>query len=134
MRIALCCGLKVFGKNSLDNVADSSGLEKQFRVSNEVKLLDVYNYPNPTSGETHFTFKLTQIPDEIKIKIYTIAGRLIKEINIPPTDLKYDFNKIFWDGRDEDGDIPGNGVYLYKVILTAGEKTEKVIQKLAIVR
>ena len=126
--------LKVFGKNSLDNVADSSGLEKQFRVSNEVKLLEVYNYPNPTSGETHFTFKLSQIPDEVKIKIYTIAGRLIKEINIPPTDLKYDFNKIYWDGRDEDGDILGNGVYLYKVILTAGEKTEKVIQKLAIVR
>ena len=99
-----------------------------------MKLLDVYNYPNPTSGETHFTFKLTQIPDEVKIKIYTIAGRLIKEINIPSTDLKYDFNKIFWDGRDEDGDFPGNGVYLYKVILTAGKKTEKVIQKLAIVR
>ena len=55
-------------------------------------------------------------------------------INIPSTDLKYDFNKIYWDGRDEDGDILGNGVYLYKVILTAGEKTEKVIQKLAIVR
>ncbi|MCH7974895.1 MAG: T9SS type A sorting domain-containing protein, partial [Bacteroidetes bacterium] len=126
--------LKVFGKNSLDNIADSSGLEKQFRVSNEVKLLEVYNYPNPTSGETYFTFKLSQIPDEVEIKIYTIAGRLIKEINIPSTDLKYDFNKVYWDGRDEDGDILGNGVYLYKVILTAGEKTEKVIQKLAIVR
>jgi len=126
--------LKAFGQNSLGNIADSSGLEKHFLVSNDAKLLYVYNYPNPTSGETHFTFKLTQIPDEMKIKIYTIAGRLIKEIKIPAVDLSYDFNKIFWDGRDEDGDIIANGVYLYKVILTAGDKTEDVIQKLAIVR
>jgi len=126
--------IKVFGQNSLGNIADSSGLEKHFLVSNEAKLLYVYNYPNPTSGETYFTFKLTQIPDEIKIKIYTIAGRLIKDIKIPATDLNYDFNKIYWDGRDEDGDIIANGVYLYKVILTAGDKTEDVIQKLAIVR
>ncbi|RKY97522.1 MAG: hypothetical protein DRQ13_04580, partial [Ignavibacteriae bacterium] len=126
--------LKAFGQNSLGNIADSSGLEKHFLVSNEAKLLYVYNYPNPTSGETYFTFKLTQIPDEMKIKIYTIAGRLIKDINIPAMDLSYDFNKIYWDGRDEDGDIIANGVYLYKVILTAGDKTEDVIQKLAIVR
>ncbi len=124
----------MFGQNSLGNIADSSGLEKHFLVSNEAKLLYVYNYPNPTSGETHFTFKLTQIPDEMKIKIYTIAGRLIKEIKIPAIDLSYDFNKIYWDGRDEDGDIIANGVYLYKVILTVGDKTEDVIQKLAIVR
>jgi hypothetical protein len=126
--------LKIFGQNSLGNIADSSGFEKHFLISNEAKLLYVYNYPNPTSGETHFTFKLTQIPDEMKIKIYTIAGRLIKEIKIPAVDLSYDFNKIYWDGRDEDGDIIANGVYLYKVILTAGDKTEDVIQKLAIVR
>jgi hypothetical protein len=126
--------LKVFGQNSLGNISDSTGLEKHFLVSNETRLLYVYNYPNPTSGETHFTFKLTQIPDEMKIKIYTIAGRLIKEIKIPAVDLSYDFNKIYWDGRDEDGDIIANGVYLYKVILTAGDKTEDVIQKLAIVR
>ncbi len=126
--------LKVFGQNSLGNIVDSSGLEKHFLVSNEAKLLYVYNYPNPTSGETHFTFKLTQIPDEMRIKIYTIAGRLIKDIKIPATDLTYDFNKIYWDGRDEDGDIIANGVYLYKVILTVGDKTEDVIQKLAIVR
>jgi hypothetical protein len=126
--------LTVFGKNSLGSVVDSSGLEKRFMVSNEAKLLNVYNFPNPTAGETHFTFKLTRIPDKIKIRIFTIAGRLIKEIEVPPADLKYDFNKIYWDGKDEDGDIVGNGVYLYKVILTAGEKTEDVIQKLAIVR
>jgi hypothetical protein len=126
--------LKVLWKDSGGNIVDSSGVEKFFLVSNEAKLLNVYNYPNPTSGETHFTFKLTQIPEEIRVKIFTIAGRLVKELKYISSDLKYDFNKLYWDGRDEDGDILGNGVYLYKVIMKAGDKSEEVTQKLAIVK
>jgi hypothetical protein len=126
--------LKVLWKNSSGNIVDSSGVQKFFLVSNEAKLLNVYNYPNPSSGETHFTFKLTQVPEEIKIKIFTIAGRLVREIKLTSSDLKYDFNKIYWDGRDEDGDILANGVYLYKVIMKAGNKSEEVTQKLAIVK
>ncbi len=126
--------LTVFGKDASGNVADSAGVSKSFVVDNEAKLLNLYNYPNPFAGETHFTFKLTQIPDEIKIKIYTIAGRLVKQIRIPGDELDYDFNKIYWDGRDEDGDLLANGVYIYKVILYAQGKTKEITQKLAIVR
>jgi hypothetical protein len=126
--------IKILWKDSGGNIVDSSGVEKFFLVSNEAKLLNVYNYPNPTSGETHFTFKLTQLPEEIRIKIFTIAGRLVREIKLSSSELKYDFNKIYWDGRDEDGDVLANGVYLYKVIMKAGEKAEEVTQKLAIVK
>jgi hypothetical protein len=126
--------LRVLWKNSGGNIVDSSGVQKFFLVSNEAKLLNVYNYPNPSSGETHFTFKLTQLPEEIRIKIFTIAGRLVREIKLTSAELKYDFNKIYWDGRDEDGDVLANGVYLYKVIMKVGEKSEEVTQKLAIVR
>jgi len=35
---------------------------------------------------------------------------------------------------DEDGDTLANGVYLYKIVVKAGDNTEDVIQKLAIVR
>ncbi|MGB5287879.1 MAG: FlgD immunoglobulin-like domain containing protein, partial [Ignavibacteriaceae bacterium] len=126
--------LRVLWKDSQGNIVDSSGVEKFFLVSDEAKLLNVYNYPNPSSGETHFTFKLTQIPEEIRIKIFTIAGRLVREIKLNSSDLKYDFNKIFWNGRDQDGDVLANGVYLYKVIMKAGDKTEDVTQKLAIVK
>ena len=73
--------LKIIARNSTGVIADSSGIERRFVVSDQTQILDVYNYPNPSAGETFFTFKLTQIPDELKIKIYTVAGRLIKEIN-----------------------------------------------------
>ena len=83
--------------NSEDIIVNQVGhdlFEKFFLVSNEAKLLLVYNYPNPFTSETHFTFKLTQIPDEIKIKIFTIAGRLVREFSVSSAGLDYDFNKI----------------------------------------
>jgi len=126
--------LKVLWKDVEGNIVDSSGVEKYFQVSSEAQLLYVYNYPNPTSGETNFTFKLTQIPDELQIKIYTIAGRLIKEIDLNSSELRFDFNKIYWDGKDEDGDPIANGVYLYKVIMRAGDVSQAITQKLAIVK
>ena len=71
--------LRVFGKDASGNIGDSSGITKIFNVESNAKLLNVYNYPNPFVDDTYFTFKLTQIPDEIKIKVFTIAGRLIKD-------------------------------------------------------
>ncbi|MBI9073498.1 MAG: hypothetical protein JEY94_17985 [Melioribacteraceae bacterium] len=126
--------LKVLAKDASGNEADSSGYIKKFTVSSEAKLLYVYNYPNPFSEETYFTFKLTQIPEEIEIKIYTVAGRLVKIIKMDAAELSYDFNKIYWDGKDEDGDELANGVYLYKTIMKTADKTESTVQKLAIVR
>ncbi|NWF50696.1 MAG: T9SS type A sorting domain-containing protein [Ignavibacteriaceae bacterium] len=108
--------------------------EKYFRVSSELKLLEVFNYPNPFKESTAFTFKLTQIPDELRIKIYSIAGRLIRNISLKASQLNYDFNRITWDGRDEDGDVVANGVYIYKVIITKSDKSESITQKLSIVR
>ncbi len=126
--------MNVLSKDANGNLVDSVGAERYFIVSNEAKILYVYNYPNPFKEATSFTFKLTQIPDEIKIKIFTIAGRLVKEIKLSSSQFNFDFNKIYWDGKDEDGDRLANGVYLYKVIMKAGDKTESVTQKLAIVR
>lgn len=126
--------LKVIGTNSTGQVIDSTGVVRQFLVSAQAQLLYVYNYPNPFSSETYFTFKLTQIPDELKIKIFTVSGRMIKELAVPHGNLNYDFNRIEWDGRDDDGDLVANGVYLYKVIIKKGTETIQAIQKLAVVR
>ena len=126
--------LRVLGTNATGQFIDSAGVVRKFIVSNQAQLLYVYNYPNPFSNETYFTFKLTQIPDQLKIKIFTISGRLIKELIVLPSSLNYDFNRIEWDGRDEDGDLAANGVYLYKVIMKRGSETIQATQKLAIVR
>lgn len=126
--------LKVVGKNATDQIIDSTGIVRKFTVKNELQLLNAYNYPNPFKDDTYFTFKLTQLPDELKIIIYTIAGRRIKEIKLNSSELRFDFNRIQWDGRDEDGDLAANGVYLYKIISMKGREKTELTQKLSILR
>ncbi len=71
---------------------------------------------------------------DVQVKIYTIAGRLIQQLNsYSVTDR---FVQISWDGRDHDGDPPANGVYLYKVKATTEDRrmTKEEFGKLVIMR
>jgi flagellar hook assembly protein FlgD len=103
--------------------------------TNSLVVRDVYNYPNPFSSNTTFTFQhnLTR-PVDVKIKIYTIAGRLIQELE--EKNINQKFVKLNWDGRDREGDQLGNGTYLYKLIVktTDGSYTESVIGKMAVIK
>ncbi|MBX7046423.1 MAG: T9SS type A sorting domain-containing protein [Ignavibacteria bacterium] len=102
-------------------------------VSNELFVKDFYNYPNPISRETSFIFNIAgaMIPHSGKIKIYTVSGRLVKEIITP---LNVGYNQIPWDARDNDGDFIANGVYLYKLVVEDDIKTETAIQKLVVLK
>jgi len=101
--------------------------------SNELVLADIVNYPNPFSDNTAFTFQHNvSEPIDVKIKIYTVAGRMIKEID--EQNILDKFVKINWDGRDQDGSSIANGTYLYKVIVKSidGEFNQSVLGKLAV--
>jgi Peptidase family C25/Propeptide_C25 len=100
----------------------------------EMVIRDVYNYPNPFKTNTAFTFQLNQSPVDIKIRVYTIAGRIIKEIE--ENNITQRFVKIPWDGRDEDGDVIANGTYLYKIIVktTDGSYSGSVLGKMAVIK
>ncbi len=126
--------LKISGRDRFGNLDPNASVERFFVVDDKLNLLDVYNYPNPFSDQTYFTFKLSQIPEELEIKIFTISGRLIKSIKRNSAQLNFDFNRINWDGRDEDGDIIASGVYLYKMIVKKSGESMSVTQKLAVVR
>lgn len=102
--------------------------------SADVVLKDVVNYPNPFSNNTTFLFQHNiSEPIDAKIKIYTIAGRLIK--NIEKNSVLDKYVKIDWDGRDEDGSEIANGTYLYKVIIKSidGKSNQNVLGKLSII-
>jgi hypothetical protein len=111
--------------------------ESFFTVVSDDQLVvrNVFNYPNPFSNNTTFTFQhnLTRTID-VNVKVYTIAGRMIKQIDVENVDQK--FVKLNWDGRDEDGDILANGTYLYKIIVKTqdGDFNQSVIGKMAVIR
>lgn len=121
---------KYFGS---DREGNKDTLVHNAEVTNAFLVKDLYNIPNPMQGETYFTFNLwsSQSAQKCAIKIYTVAGRLIKEIS---ANANVGFNQIYWDGRDNDGESMANGIYLYKLILEDEGKTTTSIQKLAILR
>lgn len=129
--------LDIFASDASSNPFSNTGYNITFRVDTENKIEDIYNYPNPFANDTWFTFTLTgdSAPEELNIRIFTVAGRLIREIDIPPSmvDIKL-LNKFYWDGKDEDGSDIANGVYLYKVIAKYPDKTITEIKKMARVR
>lgn len=114
-----------------------SSQESFFSVvsQNELLIRNVYNYPNPFASNTTFTFQqnLNTFLD-VKVKIYTVSGRLIR--NIEKNNISDKFVTVAWDGRDQDGDIIANGTYLYKIIVKTvdGAFNKSVLGKLAIIR
>ncbi len=101
----------------------------------DLAIRDVYNYPDPFSSSTTFTFQqnLNSVLD-VEIKIYTVAGRLIKVIN--KENVREKFVAVDWDGRDTDGNFIANGTYLYKLKVKTvdGQYTKSVLGKLAVIR
>lgn len=102
-------------------------------VSDELLVKDLANYPNPMSDVTNFVFNLagSDNPTRFKIKIYTVSGKLIKELDYP---VNIGYNQIPWDGKDTDGDYVANGTYLYKLVAEGDSKTETQIQKLVVLK
>jgi len=121
-----------------DNLNNPSIEEISFRLADSEGLVlsDVVNFPNPFKDETNFTFQLmgTNVGTELEIKIYTITGRLIKTLdNLPPPSDGYNYDYA-WDGRDDDGDIIANGVYIYKLIVRNEIEQKEIIEKLVVLR
>jgi hypothetical protein len=102
---------------------------------NDLIVRDVYNYPNPFTSSTTFTFQQNLNSSlNVEVKVYTIAGRLIKALK--KDNIAEKFVTIDWDGRDDDGDQLANGAYLYKlkVVTTDGQYSKSILGKLAVIR
>ncbi len=86
------------------------------RLDEALELTDVLVYPNPYAGfagdPARFTFNLSR-PAYVTVKIYTLAGRLIRALPARLCGLGY--GELEWDGLDSEGRTPANGVYLYKL-------------------
>ncbi|MEK9135711.1 MAG: interleukin-like EMT inducer domain-containing protein, partial [Bacteroidota bacterium] len=123
---------------SVSSLGDPDTLEQVLKVNVEDRMgiLKLYNYPNPFSRDTYFTFVLSgdKAPEELSIRIFTIAGRRIREIVVPQSQLTVGFNRVYWDGRDSDGDELANGYYFYQVSIKGEGKTETSIEKMAKIR
>jgi hypothetical protein len=112
--------MKVQAEDESGNTAGDQPYEISFEVINKSTITHFYPYPNPFSTNCRFVFTLTgsEIPDNLRIQIMTISGRVVKTIDeseIGPIHIGNNITEYSWDGRDDYGDLLANGVYLYRV-------------------
>jgi flagellar hook assembly protein FlgD len=96
---------------------------------------NMFNYPNPFTSSTAFVFTLTgsQIPQNLRIQILTISGKVVKEITkdeLGPLRIGKNITEYKWDGTDQYGNRLANGVYLYRVITNLnGKRLDKYVDQ-----
>jgi len=101
------------------------------KVSGEFELLSIANHPNPFVDKTIIAYTLTDEAREVKIKIYTASGRLIKTFDFIN---EVGYIEHVWDGCDEFGDEVANGIYYLKFVAVSGKKRIERVEKMAKIR
>ena len=129
-------GIHKISIKAWDILNNSSEYILDFIVAADEELIisHVLNYPNPFTTKTQFWFEHNKpLQDlQVKIQIFTLSGKLIKQLNQTINTIGNRSNDLEWDGRDDYGDKIGRGVYLYKLtVFLPGfgrkEKIEKIV-------
>ncbi|MCX6350866.1 MAG: type IX secretion system sortase PorU, partial [Bacteroidetes bacterium] len=107
--------------------------------SKNFKILKVFNYPNPFTDKTTFTFEHNATNDDldVEINIYSLKGQNVKNILTKPTDagLGTKVATITWNGGDDTGGPMASGVYLYRLTAkTKDGQTAFETKKLVIIK
>jgi flagellar hook assembly protein FlgD len=114
--------MKVKVKDASNNNIQNNDYTINFEVINESSITHFFPYPNPFTTQTQFVFTLTgeSVPEDIKIQIMTISGKIVKEIRkaeLGAIKIGHNITDYRWNGTDEYGNRLANGVYLYRVTI-----------------
>lgn len=120
--------LIVSGKDKSDNTAGNIEYRVAFQVINKPMISNMLNYPNPFTTSTAFVFTISgsEVPQNIRIQVMTITGKIVREITkdeLGPLHIGRNITEFKWDGTDEYGQKLANGIYLYRVITNLNGKS-----------
>lgn len=120
--------LIVSGKDAMGNKAGDIEYHISFTVINKPMISNLLNYPNPFTTSTAFVFTLTgsELPQNMRIQILTITGKVVKEITkeaLGPIHIGRNITEYKWDGTDTYGQQLANGVYIYRVLTNLNGKS-----------
>jgi hypothetical protein len=120
--------LIVSGRDVMGNTAGAIDYHITFSVITKAMISNLLNYPNPFTTSTAFVFTITgnEVPQNIRIQILTITGKIVREITkdeLGPIHVGRNITEFKWDGTDTYGDKLANGVYLYRVLTNLNGKS-----------
>lgn len=113
--------LLVQAEDATGNQSGSLDYKVNFEIITRSAISNIVNYPNPFTTSTQFAYTLTgeELPEFFKIQIFTVSGKVVKEITqdeIGPLRVGTHLTDYKWDGTDEYGGRLANGTYLYRVV------------------
>ena len=120
--------LIVSARDKSGNTSGQTAYNVGFKVINKPMISNMFNYPNPFTTSTAFVFTLTgsEVPQNLRIQILTITGKIVREITkdeLGPIRIGRNITEYKWDGTDQYGQKLANGVYLYRVITNLNGKS-----------
>jgi hypothetical protein len=120
--------LIVSGKDMSENNAGTIQYRVAFQVYNKPMISNMLNYPNPFTTSTAFVFTVTgsEVPQNIRIQIMTVTGKIVREITkdeLGPLRVGRNITEFKWNGTDQYGQKLGNGIYLYRVVTNLNGKS-----------
>jgi hypothetical protein len=130
-------GSHVLTIKAWDVVNNSTEYRLEFTVvkDEELTIKQLYNYPNPFTSRTTFMFEHNRPGEnlQVSIRIFSIAGKLVKSISRTINNEGNRSFEIEWDGRDDYGSKIGRGVYIYQAtVKDARGKKQSALQRLVI--
>jgi hypothetical protein len=117
---------------------ESSTSDSYIVVAHRTELFS--NYPNPFNPETTIRFSVGAIyasaaksdgrleitpTAQVSINIYNIRGHKIR--SLVNGEFSVGEHSIVWDGTDDNGQVVGSGIYLYRMLVGAYTETRKMI-------
>lgn len=89
---------------------------------------EVIVYPNPfeMAMASGGTLKFVRLPTQATIKIYNLAGELVRTL-----DKNNAYNRLEWDGKNEYGEKVASGLYFY--VISSPQSANKITGKIAVI-
>jgi flagellar hook assembly protein FlgD len=87
------------------------------------------NYPHPFNPETGIPYQLRD-GGEVTLRIYRSTGELVRELRLgyKPAGVYMSRDRaVYWDGKNESGEIVSSGVYFYTIQSGNFASTKKMI-------
>ena len=120
--------LIVTGSDKSGNASGTIQYQVTFKIITKAMISNMLNYPNPFTTSTAFVFTITgsEVPQNIKIQILTITGKVVREITkdeLGPLHVGRNITEFKWNGTDMYNQRLANGVYLYHVVTNLNGKS-----------
>jgi hypothetical protein len=104
-------------------VASYEGFGIDALVRNLPTEFAVKNFPNPFNPQTKIALDMP-VASDWSIKIYNVAGQLVKEFSGYAEAGKHE---VTWNGTDSNGQTVASGIYFYKAQAGAFSATKKMV-------